>query len=287
MFVDDKGQLFGITFDDKKLYKIDKANGEMAEVGEIDIPFGISTDPMSAVFNPVTQKAYWVAVNGDNKESVLFTLDPYTAHAEKVADMPDNEHILGLYMPETNASAPSAPTKINFKDGTLTFKAPSVTYTSKENLSGILTARVAENGKTLKTVNVNPGQDASINLDLEDGEHHLVLSIENRVGKSQERRLDTYIGNDVPCAVNNLRLSMENTKNAVLTWDAPDKSVHGAAINDNTLNYTVIRWPDEVIVAEGLTTTSFTEPIPEAHARYYYEVIAFSGNLEGEHTVAS
>ena len=287
MFVDDKGQLFGITFDDKKLYKIDKANGEMAEVGEIDIPFGISTDPMSAVFNPVTQKAYWVAVNGDNKESVLFTLDPYTAHAEKVADMPDNEHILGLYMPETNASAPSAPTKINFKDGTLTFKAPSVTYTSKENLSGILTARVAENGKTLKTVNVNPGQDASINLDLEDGEHHLVLSIENRVGKSQERRLDTYIGNDVPCAVNNLRLSMENTKNAVLTWDAPDKSVHGAAINDNTLNYTVIRWPDEVIVAEGLTTTSFTEPIPEAHARYYYEVIAFSGNLEGEHTVSN
>ena len=72
-----------------------------------------------------------------------------------------------------------------------------------------------------------------------------------------------------------------------MTWDAPDKSVHGAAINDNTLNYTVIRWPDEVIVAEGLTTTSFTEPIPEAHARYYYEVIAFSGNLEGEHTVAS
>lgn len=287
MFVDDKGQLFGITFNEKKLYKINKETGAMTEVGEIALPFDISADPMSAVFNPATKKVYWIAVNGNSKESALFSLDPYTAKAEIIAYMPGNEHILGLYIRETNADAPASPSKIDFKNGVLTFQAPVATFSSGDALSGVLTASVSENGKILKTANVNPGESASIRLDLEEGEHHLMVCVENKAGKSQERRLDTFIGNDVPCAVGDLQLSMEDTRNAVLSWNAPKKSVHGAYIDDNSLNYTVIRRPDEVVVAKGLKATSFSEPVPEAHARYYYEVVAFAGDLEGESALSN
>lgn len=287
MFVDSDGQLYGITFDEKKLYRIDKSTGAMEEVGDLELPFNISADPMSAVYDPAGKRAIWVAVDGNSKESALLSVDPVTAKVEKIADMPGNEHILGLYTPETSANAPAAPTKISYAGGKLCMKAPSSTHFSGEELSGALTIEVISKGKTIKELGVSPGEDVAADLPLADGDYHLFIRVRNAAGLSPERRLDTFVGSDMPCAVSELTLSMEDTKNSVLTWEAPDKSVHGGAIDDNSLNYRVVRFPDETVVAEGLKETSFTEPIPEAHARYYYEVTAFAGSLEGERAVSN
>ena len=64
MFVDSDGQLYGITFDEKKLYRIDKSTGAMEEVGDLELPFNISADPMSAVYDPPEREPYgllWMA----------------------------------------------------------------------------------------------------------------------------------------------------------------------------------------------------------------------------------
>ena len=264
MFVDGDGTLYGITFDDKKLHTIDKETGEMTEVGEIDLPFGLSANPMSATFDPATGKVYWVAVDGQTLKSAIYLLDPATAKVEKITDMPGNEHILGLYIPEAPANAPAAPTKLAYQGGVLNIKAPSQTYHSGEKLSGKLTLTVESKGKVIKEAELTPGEEKSIDLPLADGAHHLIIKVSNAAGASPERRLDTFVGNDAPCAVRDLTLSMEDTKNAVLTWNAPDRAVHGAAIDDNTLSYSIVRWPDEVIVAENIKETTFTEPIPES-----------------------
>ena len=43
----------------------------------------------------------------------------------------------------------------------------------------------------------------------------------------------------------------------------------------------ITRYPDEVIVATGLKETSYTETIPEVHARYYYTVTVYSDDNAG------
>lgn len=287
MFVDGNGTLYGITFNEKKLYTIDKETGDMTEVGDIELPFGLSANPMSATLDPATGKVYWIAVDGQSLKSAIYLLDPATAKVEKIVDMPGNEHILGLYIPDAPADAPAAPSKLAYQGGVLNVKAPSETYHSGETLSGKLSLTVESGGKVIKEAELTPGEEKSIELPLADGAHHLIVKVSNAAGASPERRLDTFVGNDAPCAVRDLTLSMEDTKNAVLTWNAPDRAVHGAAIDDNTLNYSIVRWPDEVVVARNIKETTFTEPIPETHARYYYEVAAYSGDIEGEHAMSN
>ena len=98
LFVDNAGQLYGIAFNDKKLYKINKENGTPTEVGELDVPHALTADQMSAVCDPATGKVYWVGVNNNSKESALYTIDLNTAHTTKIADLPGDEHFLGLYL---------------------------------------------------------------------------------------------------------------------------------------------------------------------------------------------
>lgn len=281
LFVDKTGQLFGIAFSDKMMYKIDKTTGATTEIGKVDTPYDLTADPMSAVCDPVSGKIYWVGVNSNTKESALYTIDPTTAHVSKIVDLPGNEHFLGLYIPYTEATAPAAPTGIYYADGKLNFTAPSKTYTTGENLSGELTAFITvDNNDTIeKTVAV--GEKASFDLGLTDGSHVITIVLSNEAGKSPERRLTTFVGQDVPSAVTDLSLSIDDGKTVVLTWNAPTTSANGGPVDDSSINYKVVRYPDETVVADGLKETSFTESVPEAHARYYYTVTAYSDNLEG------
>lgn len=281
LFVDNTGQLYGIAFNDKTLYKIDKTSAQASEVGKLDIGFNLSADPMSAVTDPATGKVYWVAVNGDSKASALYTLNTATAHAEKIIDMPGNEHFLGLYIPDTEAKAPAAVSGISLKDGKFNFTVPEKTYTSGETLTGELTASIAvEGGKTIET-KVAPGEHASVDLAQPDGPCIINVSVSNSAGRSPLRRLETYVGQDVPSAVGNLTLSIEDGKTASLSWTTPTSALHGGPVDDASVNYRIVRYPDETVVAEGLKENSFSETVPEAHARYYYEVTACSGDRRG------
>lgn len=286
MFMRD-GVLYGITFNEKKLYKIDPSTGEYTEVGVIDLPFNISADPMSACYDPSTDKVYWVVVNGNSKESWLYSLDTATAHAELISRMPSDEHFLGLFVPDAPADAPAAATGISFAGGKLNFTAPAQTYTSGTALTGALTTVVTLDGTPVASTTVSPGESVSIDVDAADGHHRFTVATSNSAGTSPERILNTYVGQDVPAAVTGLTLSNDDNANMTLTWTAPAVSMQGGPVDDAAVNYRITRLPDYVVVADNYKETTFSEPVPYAHARYSYEVVARNGDRDGAAAVSN
>lgn len=281
IFFDDKGNLYAIDYSDKSLYSLDVNTGEATLIGELDLPFGITASPMSAVYDPVRGRAYWVAVNSSSMESALFAVNPADATTEKISDMGDNEHILGLYMPETASDAPAAPTGISFANGNILLTLPSTTYTTGNALSGQLKVIATDQyGKTFEGTG-NPGEQITIPVNPADGKYYFKIRVEGNGKLSPERRLDTFVGLDIPAAVNDLELTIDDGKTAKVTWSAPTRSVNGAAIPDEEISYRIVRYPDMTVMAEGYKETSFTDQIPEAHGHYYYEVTAFAADREG------
>lgn len=283
-----KNELYGITYNERKLYKISKTDGTYTEVGVLHtdgratMPFTLSADPMSACYDPSTDKIYWVVVNGNNKKSWIYTIDVETLLVEEVAPMPDDEHILGLYVEYAAPDAPSPCSAISYEDGKLNFTAPSTAYITGAALTGNLQTVIKVNGVEESSVNVAPGQNVSIALPLAEGEkYNISVAVRNAAGKSVDRLLVTFVGQDVPSAVGDLNLNNDDAATFKLTWTAPATSVNGGPVDDATINYRVTRFPDYVVVADNLKETSFSETVPSTHARYSYEVVAKSGDLEG------
>ncbi|MDE6670163.1 MAG: choice-of-anchor J domain-containing protein [Muribaculaceae bacterium] len=287
LFFDNEGNLYGIDFSDKNLYSINKETGEATAIGELNVPFSISANPQSLVYDPATGKALWIAVDSGSLQSYICEVSLSDAQVEILGSMPGNEHILGLYMPEAAAAAPAAPTAIEYAAGIVRMTLPSTTYITDENLSGDITILLTvDNGETI-TATGTPGATAEIPMALADGKHHIKIRLENQAGLSPVRRLDTFIGNDIPMAVENLNLMLEGKDKLILTWDAPQKSVNGGAIDDSELNYRIVRLPDETVVADNYKETSFSEAVPEAHAGYTYRVDAFAADRQGESAVSN
>ncbi|MDE5796426.1 MAG: hypothetical protein K2H75_04895, partial [Muribaculaceae bacterium] len=200
LFFDNEGSLYGIDFSDKNLYSINKETGEATAIGELNVPFSISANPQSLVYDPATGKALWIAVDSGSLQSYICEVSLSDAQVEVLGSMPGNEHILGLYMPEAAAAAPAAPTAIEYAAGIVRMTLPNTTYITGENLSGDITILLTvDNGETV-TATGTPGATAEIPMALADGKHHIKIRLENQAGLSPVRRLDTFIGNDIPMA---------------------------------------------------------------------------------------
>lgn len=264
-----------------KLFTVDKATGATTLVTDKVYARSYANQGQSSAIDYATNTLY-----------ISFMDGKWNAHVDKF-DLNTNTPIqgfdfaaggstmMGLYIPATEPGAPAAPTGIAYSDGKLHFVAPSKTYSSGEGLSGDLTAYITVD-KQEKTFTVTAGQPASLDLPLEAGFHEVFVQVGNEAGRSQERVTRPFIGQDVPSAVDSLAFNTDDGKNMSLTWAAPKTSVNGGPVDDANVNYRVVRMPDGVVVAEGLKETKFSEPIPETHLRYYYEVTAFNGDAEGE-----
>ena len=277
------GYLYTINYP-ANLFKINKETGEMVTISSSAKVSGRpayqnGTAALSGTFDWQTGKFY--LFNMDSRWNThLDVIDVTDGSATAIEDFNNAEHFVGLYIPVGEADAPGFPSDINFADGKLTFTAPTKTYSSGADLTGTLTAYVTLEDGTQKTAEVKPGEAATIALDLADGKHIIDLAIGNSAGKSPIRRLAAFVGQDVPVAVGDLTFTVDGTTGN-LTWTAPTATMNGGPCDDATINYTVTRYPGGVVVATGLTTTSFSEGLPDARGHYYYVVTAYSGTSEG------
>ena len=97
----------------------------------------------------------------------------------------------------------------------------------------------------------------------------LVASNTYGYGPTIERNI--LVGYDIPEAPKNIVLTKDKLE-TTLTWDAPEIGVNGEEFDVENLNYTIVRFPDEVEVASGLTERIFVENHGSEMTRYVYEI---------------
>lgn len=263
-----------------KLYKYDKTTGESTLVLEKAYARSWANQGQSSAFDWATNTLYVSYMDG-KWLTHLDKIDLATNTPAQGFDFSDaGATMMGLYIPYASADAPAAPTGIVFADGKLSFKAPTQTYRSGQALTGELTAYVTVDG-TEQTHTVQAGEQTSLDLTLADGFHEIFIEVGNQTGRSPERVTRPYVGQDVPSAVTGLSLNTDDGQHLSLSWTAPTSTKNGGPVDDDNVNYTVKRYPDNIVVAENLKETAFSEDIPESHQRYYYEVTAFNGNRAG------
>ncbi|MFA8300290.1 MAG: T9SS type A sorting domain-containing protein [Hyphomicrobiales bacterium] len=123
----------------------------------------------------------------------------------------------------------------------------------------------------------NPVVAESISITLEpeqSGWYSYKVVPENSLGTGIYSYIRTYYGEDVPSTVGNLAYEVDDMQ-VTLTWEAPTAGANGYYFSGSNITYKIVRYPDEEVVAEGLTELTFTETLVTEQG-YRYEVFAYN-----------
>jgi len=295
---DNSGTLYGISAAGN-LHKISKTDGKLTLVGSLkldELGDSIENHLMSACFDPKTNELYFSAYLWNKTkldfEGVLLKIDTTTGKATKVVTYPDKAQVVALSipMPEAEDGAPAKATNLaaNFVGasltGTVTFTAPTKTFDGN-TLTGNLQYAVVVNGDTLATGTTTPGSNVTANVTVPAaGVTKFVVVTSNSVGRSPEAKLTQWVGPDETTAPTDVVFSLNGT-DANISWTAPDTTLHGGYFNPAELTYTIVRYPDNVTVATGVTNTYYNTTLdPATMAQYSYGVSAVNHGVNSDTT---
>lgn len=287
---DKEGQLWGIagdSYDYAYLYKIDKTTAAMTLVGSTGYEPTYNT---SACFDRDNDVLYWSVAteSGYYEVGYLTTVNLSTGKATKIYEYPNAEVVGGMVIPGSSASADApgecSDVKAIFENGSLagniSLVAPSRLQDGSAG-SGELTIKVRSGDDMIASQAAEWGAEVLIPISIgEPGIYNFTVCASNQNGDGKGTVLNNiFIGADAPQAPA-VRLTYDNGV-MNLSWTPVTESVNGGWIDLEALSYTVIRFPDNIEVASGLTETSFSEEIvePEVSTHYYYEVVAVCGEM--------
>lgn len=184
------------------------------------------------------------------------------------------------------ADAPGAPSALTttFSDGalsgTVTFKLPTLTA-GDGTLSGPVAYTLWIDGLVYVASQGEPGAEITIPVTLSKaGNHTVVMRCANDAGAGKRANAKVFAGNDTPKAPSPTLTRSDDA--FTVTWAPVTASVNGGYIDPQRLTYTVTRLPDNVVVADGISATTVTDPVAPTPGRviaYQYSVAAtFEGN---------
>lgn len=268
------------------LYTVNKENGRTSLIGNTGAnPTGYN---QSMIYDGKTGTFLWAAQTTEG--SVLLSVNPKTAETERVMRFKKNEQYVSLYITDSEApaDAPAAVGRPQLKydgdgqlTGNLSFTVPSKTY-GGSTLSGDCNLNVWLDGESIKSETAQAGS-MSIPLTLEEGNHYIAITLDNEAGFSPLRYIYQYAGYDTPKAVGNVVFEQADGMNK-LSWNAAETGsnagVNRGYVEAATLTYNVVRMPDNVVVATGLTANAFEEATPQDMRNYYYVVTAVNHGHE-------
>ncbi len=279
-----EGELFGID-GSGRLLNFDKSSGSYTLVGTTGF---LPKYTQSATFDQKTGVLYWAAMN--DATSGLYTVDTTTGKATFVGNFQGQEEFGGLYIPGQAAvdAAPAAVENLTVTYDVATtasmdisFTMPTTTFDGSA-LSGELDYIISLNDEEKIVSSANAGEPVTERINnMTVGEFTVSVRIRNEAGDSPSEKVRKWIGADTPDAPTNLSATVDGAS-IVLAWNAPERGQHDGYVDASTVNYKIIRYPENRVIADKLTATTYTDtPDALSISAYWYEVIAFSGNSEG------
>ncbi|MGN1246170.1 MAG: choice-of-anchor J domain-containing protein [Muribaculaceae bacterium] len=279
-----EGKAFAIAFSGK-LYEVDKESGNVTVIGST-----------GQIFNYV-EGATWDKANNRMLTTFSFSqhyleaVDVTTGKMTQIANLAGTPSI--LYNP-LDYIADKAPARVDdlslsFCDGslngTLRFLAPT-TCQDGSQLSGKVNYRIVHKGEVIETGIAQCGEEISINVKSTKSQtvKYSVYTI-NEAGESLRSVATAFAGVDTPKAPS-VTANVDGTT-VTLTWNAVCEGINGGYINTADMTYKVVRMPGNKTIAQGLTTTAYTDnsltaPSEGAIAGYTYKVTATSESISSE-----
>lgn len=262
-----------------QLCTIDRNTAAVTVVGETGYAPYYSS---GACIDLKSGRMFWTVSPADNT-GMLCEVDLSSGAAALIHQFDDNAEYTGLYIP-VDAIADDAPAAVEdiyayfygtALSGYVEVKVPERTYGGAE-LSTPLTLHILENGVEKESKSVSPGQEVSVKVTVSaPGRYVFAAYVSNSVGDGPISQYESiYVGADTPVSTTATLVYADGNMN--LTWLPVKTSVNGEYFNPRNVSYTVTRYPDNVVVAEDIKVTSFSEPIavPENLTIYYYYVVA-------------
>lgn len=280
------------------LYRQCVSTGVMTKVGDTGLG-SLGSSP--AYIDPLTHIMYvylWPSSsNRDKGFEGLWAIDINTAEARLVWNS-QLMNVSGMYMPDRELALPKAPAQAKdlkwepsapgALDGKITFTAPTTLYDGTV-ASGELTYSIVLDCDTITTGKVAHGAKVELPKTFAEKQYHNIrISLDNAAGAAPYAAIEPFIGLDGPKPVSQPRLTYSDGK-MNLTWEKPAKGAHGGYYAASTLRFDVVRMPDNVKVATGLTGTSFSEEIApgDRPAGYFYTVAAYTDGITNPAAVHS
>lgn len=264
------------------LLKVDKTNGATTKVGSTGIvPLYVS----GAVIDPKTGLMIW-SVFGEDAVGRLYQVDVTNAQATLLCEFPENTEIAGLTIiaPLAEDDAPAAVTNVvlDFPNGTMTgtvnFDTPSTLFNG-EAATGELTYKVLANGDEVSAGATTFGASVKAPVTIATaGNYEFTVTVANAAGPSPAVKAEAYVGTGTPAATKATLALAAGKLN--LSWTAVTETVDGGYIDPAQVRYTVVRFPGEVVVADKIAETTFSEAAPEVEelTSFYYTVTVHSGD---------
>lgn len=286
------GQLWGIDLvtgpDDAgedqcqsaSLYKIDKKTGAMTLVGDTGAKPYYASSAACDIYGDGT--VYWSVKEKSNVGS-LYTVDLTTGKATKVMDFPNNEEVVGMFVPmRANPKAPKAPEKLDVDfpngglTGTLSLTVPAELADGTPG-EGKCKVEFFIDGNSIGSIDAPYGETVSGKVTLENSAQYTFSArLSNDAGKSELVKTQYFVGMGQPEAPEPV-LAVRNNK-AYLVWEPITKAYGDRGyVDPEKITYTVFD-KDGVEVVAGYKNTQLVIPLEsDEFQMLVYEVRADAG----------
>ena len=164
----------------------------------------------------------------------------------------------------------------------LTWTNPTLTI-DENPLTELIAINIYENNYELPIASISPtgiGSSCSyIATVYSPGIYTYKVVAENSIDEGIATTTSpVWIGLDVPSAPDNVELIIDDMI-ANLSWDAPTTGLHAGYFTETGIVYDVYRFPNNVLVSENQTKTTFTDTLQPGI--YYYKIVAKNESGEG------
>lgn len=240
-------------------------------------------------FDYTTGDLYWAADDKQMNWQRLIRISPETGETTKLGGIGSYESVNSLYIPWKEAESRTAPARVSAfgveyadrgQSMTLSWTNPTTCWnrTELKNLSSINIARDTEDNiiASLDAAGQEGKRQEYTDDKATQGVHTYYVTAVNADGKGVVNSYLVQTGEDTPGKVANLRINKESDERVTISWSMPTIGAHDGWFDNSALTYNVTRYPDEKMVATGLTTTTFTDTNLGEYTNYSYKVEAVS-----------